>query len=400
MRPARGAWAVLLLSLVGLALSGYLVYLHLGLLRGELLGGAACTGSGAFNCHAVTGGAWGKWLGIPLSLWGCLGYLTLFALALLAQQSPEWSAHAFTLIALLAVAFVVVDLALFAVMAFVIRLYCFFCLLTYAVNLPLFFIAARSLAYPGREIFGRVGPALGALIPSSRRPAAGLFWGIMIVALAGVASLEAATLFVSRGKIGNLRHQVRDFMSKQPRVSVNVADDPMLGPPGAPIQMVEFSDFLCPACQRASKLNTVILANHRRDAVFIFKHYPLETSCNSAVQRTAHVGACAIAAASECAHQQGKFWPFHDLVFEQGHAYRVAAIEQDAGRLGLDMPRFRACMESGQGLEAVKRDIAEGAKIGVVSTPTYVINGVQMVGGINPTMFEDVVEVLRESRNP
>ena len=65
MRMQRGAAWCLVLSLIGLGLAGYLTVLHLGLLRGELLGGAVCGASGALNCHVVTGGPWGKVLGMP-----------------------------------------------------------------------------------------------------------------------------------------------------------------------------------------------------------------------------------------------------------------------------------------------------------------------------------------------
>jgi len=168
------------------------------------------------------------------------------------------------------------------------------------------------------------------------------------------------------------------------------------GPASASFHVVEFSDFFCPACQRASKLNTILLASHRRDTTFVFKHYPLDTTCNTQVTRMVHPGACTVAAASECAHLQGKFWPVHDLMFEAGHLYNVARLEEDMTRLGLDLPRFRACMQSGEGMEAVRRDIAEGARIGVSSTPTYIINGVPIAGGVTPTTFDDLTAVLKE----
>ncbi len=396
MRPGRGAWGVLLLSLIGAGLSGYLFVLHIGLLRGELLGGAACS-SGVFNCHAVTSGTWGSFLGMPLALWGLLGYLTVLALALLAQQSAEWASHALTLVVLLAVAFVGIDAVLLGVMAFVLRFYCLFCLLSYAVNLALLVVSARSLGRPWPEALRQAGKALGALMPSRARPVAWLFWGMMVVAVAGTVGLEAATLFVSQGSSATMRTQLREFISKQHPAHVDVSGDPMIGSPQAPLQIVEFSDFLCPACQRASKLNTIILASHRHDAAFIFKHYPLDMSCNNAIQRSVHAGACTVAAASECAHQQGKFWPFHDLVFEHGHDYQVAGIEEDVRRLGVDVAAFRACMESGQGMEAVKRDIAEGVKQGVSSTPTYLINGIPVTGGMVPSVFEEFVAALRDT---
>ena len=397
MRAQRGAMWCLLLGLLGIGLASYLVFLHLGLMRGELLGGAVCGGSGAFNCHVVTAGSWSSFLGMPLALWGLVGYVVVLALSVLGLQSPDWAAHASILIFALALLFVGIDLALLALMVFVIRFYCVLCLLSYAVNLTLFVIAARSLERPWLRALGQLGGSLAALMPSSRRPATGLFWALIFVGVFGVVGVHASTTFVTRGSLGSMRKQMREFASKQPRVSVEVTGDPMLGPSGAPLQIIEFSDFLCPACQRASKMNTIIVASHRRDARFIFKHFPLDSSCNEKISRMVHPGACRVAAASGCVPLQGKFWLFHDLVFEQGHPYNVMNLEGDVERLGVNMAQFRTCMESGQGLEAVKRDIAEAGKVGVVSTPTYIINGLPLAGGIQPTMFEDFVAVLQET---
>ncbi len=143
-------------------------------------------------------------------------------------------------------------------------------------------------------------------------------------------------------------------------------------------------------------MNTIILASHRRDVAFVFKNYPLDNTCNDRIPRAVHAGACRVAAAGECAHLQGKFWAFHDFVFEKGHEYNQANLEADAMRLGLDVVSFQACMASGQGLDAVKRDIAEAGKANVMSTPTYVINGVPVAGGLQPLAFEDFAAILRE----
>jgi protein-disulfide isomerase/uncharacterized membrane protein len=398
MRATRALGLCAALSLIGISLAGYLTFLHFGLMRGELLGGAACSDSGAFNCHAVTGGPWGAFLGVPLSLWGILGYVAIVALALWGQQSAESATQAAGLLTVLASLFVAADAFLFGVMAFVIRRYCLFCLLTYAVNLLVLFSAWRGLGAPWPAAFPQAVRALGGLIPSGRRPAAWLFWGMMVTGLLGTAGVHAAATFMSRGTLGSIRGQVRDYIVKQPRLTVNTEGDPVLGPAGAPLQLVEFSDFFCPACQRASKVNAIILANHRSDASLTFKHYPLDSTCNDKVTRVVHPGACQVAAASECAHLQGRFWEFHDVLFEQGGAYNVGHIERDAERLGLDMARFRACLQSGEGMEAVKRDVAEAGKIGVPSTPTYVVNGVPMTGLLNPATFEEMAAVLREAR--
>jgi len=398
MRAERSASWCLLLSLIGIGLAGYLTVLHLGLMHGELLGGAICSGSGALNCHAVTSGAWGSVLGMPLSLWGLIGYIVMLALSLLGLQSSEWAVHAATLTFVLALFFVGADLFLLGLMVFVIRFYCLFCLATYAVNVLILSTAARGLGRPWPRAIAEVGTSLRALVPSRHRPAAGFFWGLVLAGGVGTFAVHASTTFVTQGGFGAMRSQMREYVSKQPRVSVEVSTDPAHGPAGAPLQVIEFSDFFCPACQRAAKMNTILFASHRRDMQFIFKNYPLDTSCNDKVGRMVHPGACRVAAASECAHAQGKFWTFHDVMFERtAHGYNPANLDADMERLGLDMPRFRACMDSGQGLDAVKRDIAEGAKAGVMSTPTYILNGLPVAGGLQPSVFEDFVAVLKES---
>jgi protein-disulfide isomerase/uncharacterized membrane protein len=399
MKSTRAAVWCLLLGLAGLGLAGYLAYLHLGLVRGELLGGAACAAAGSlFNCHAVTAGPWSELLGMPLALWGVIGYAVVLALALWALQSEEAAGSAMTLLFLLAAGFVLLDLVLLAVMALVIRFYCLFCLLTYAANLALLLVAARSLPCPVAELPGRVGAAMRRLLPGGGDRAAGFVWAVIALGAAGAVGVQLSTLFVARGTLEGARRQIREYVVRQQRVSISTAEDPAVGPSGAFLQISEFSDFFCPVCERASKLNTILFANHRDDARFAFKHFPLDNSCNDRVSRAVHPGACRVAAASECAHLQGKFWEFHDAIFAKGHTYNLADLEPDAARLGLDVPRFTACLESGQGMEAVKRDIAEAAKIPVTSTPTYVVNGLPMPGLLNPTLFKDLVAVLREAR--
>ena len=389
------SWA-LILSLVGLGLAGYLIFLHLGLLRGELLGGPACS-TGVLNCHAVTSGPLGSLFGMPLAFWGVLGYLAMLGLVLVGQQFPDWAAQAVKLLFVLALLSVLVDLWLCFSMVFLIRMYCLFCLLTYAVNLSLLLVAWRGVEAPRSAVIAQAAPVLGTLFAPGRHPAVRIWWGLMFVGALGTVGVHAAATFVSQGPWGAVQKQVREYVAKQRRMAVDIAGDPAVGPVAAPIQIVEFSDFFCAACQRASKMNTIILANHRRDAQFVFKHYPLDMTCNEKITRSVHPGACQVAAAAECAHAQGKFWAFHDLVFEQGHDYKLANLDTDAAALGVDMTRFHACLESGEGAAAVKRDIAEGIKVGVASTPTYFINGIPFTGGMTPPAFEAVTGVLRDT---
>jgi len=400
MKPIRGAWICAFLSLVGIGLAGYLTFLHLGVVRGEFLGGPACTGaSEVFNCHAVTAGPWGSLLGMPLSLWGILGYLIVLGLSLWSLQSAEAAQNGLALIAVVAAGFFIIDLVLLGVMMFVIKVYCLFCMLTYAVNLCLLGAAVLSQPAPGGRLMQRASQAFGMLLPSGRSPASWLFWGMILVSATAVWAVDTATTFMNRGTLKNSREQLREFFSKQEPVDLETGGNPHKGASPAFVRLIEFSDMLCPSCQRASKMNAILLANYRNDMSLVFKHYPLDQECNPALNRNVHPGACQLAAAASCAHLQDKFWPFHDVIFAKGRNYKVSDINTDAKRLGLDMNEFQSCMQAGKGMERVRQDVAEGNQIGVSSTPTYVVNGYPIGGGISPQVFEDILAVLKESKH-
>ena len=398
MRSTRGIWSSLLLSLVGIGIACYLFYLHLGLLRGELLGDLACGGSGVFNCHAVTASPWGSALGLPLPLWGLIGYLATLTLSAVSLLFPEWRSNALTLLFTLGVLFLVVDGVLLGIMVIQIRLLCPLCLVTYLVNAWLVISAKAALGQRWRALFRQIPATVQSFALSPQQAIPWIVVGVTALGLFGAVGLHAAVEFVSQSNPALMRKQIRDFVMQQPRASVEVAGAPTLGPATGSLQVIEFSDFLCPVCQRASRFNTILLASHRRDVQFIFKTFPLDTTCNAAISRMLHPGACAVASAAQCAHLQGKFWPFHDRIFEEGHSYPVARLRSDAAQVGLDVGRFEACMTSGEGMEAVQRDIAEAQKLGITSTPTYFINGYRLSGLMTPFLFEELSAVLHEGK--
>ncbi|MBI3087796.1 MAG: DsbA family protein [Candidatus Omnitrophica bacterium] len=360
MRAQRGGLVGVALSLAGIGVCGYLAFIHVALMRGELFGGAACGAEGSiFNCHAVTASSFGSVFGVPLALWGLIGYLATLSLAFIAWQFPDWAARALALLAGVSLLFVTLDLVLLAIMLTQIHYLCPLCLATYLVNLLLLLSAKWASTQPWGALLRAIPQAAGAFLPQPRVAVVWVFWGVVLTGTVGTLASHAAINFAAQGDQANMQKQMAQYIKNQRPVSVSTTGDPVLGPSGGSIQLIEFSDFLCPVCQRASRFNPILLATHQRQTSFVFKHFPLDQECNATVKRTLHNGACRIAAATECAHEQGKFWPFHDRIFRKGSGYKPAELEADARGLGLDMAAYRTCMGTGRGMEAVKRDIEE-----------------------------------------
>jgi protein-disulfide isomerase len=173
-------------------------------------------------------------------------------------------------------------------------------------------------------------------------------------------------------------------MLEPPRLALTVGDDPTRGPADAPVTIVEFSDFQCPFCSRATATLKKLDAAYPGKIRLVYRDFPL-------VQ--IHPNAARAAEAAACANEQGKFWPMHDAMFEHQDKLAEADLKASAAALGLDAAAFNACLESGRHTADWKKDAAEGDRYGVSSTPAFFING-RLVVGAQP--YESFARILDE----
>ena len=147
------------------------------------------------------------------------------------------------------------------------------------------------------------------------------------------------------------------------------------GPADARVTIVEFSDFQCPACRVAEPVVRQLLSLYGKDVKFVFKDFPLERI---------HPYARAGAAAAECAGRQGKFWEYHDALYDKQQEWTNEAAPQKlegyAKDLKLDAAAFKACQADPSVQAAISDDAREAQDRWVGSTPTFFINGQRFVG--------------------
>jgi protein-disulfide isomerase len=168
---------------------------------------------------------------------------------------------------------------------------------------------------------------------------------------------------------------------KPPRVEVK-AEGPSRGNAGAPVTIVEFSDFECPFCGRAVETLQQIEKAYPDKVRIVFRDYPL------IMHRTAKRAA----EAAHCADEQGKFWAMHDRLFSKGGPINDADLYRFASQAKLDHDAFDACLTSGKFKDAWKPSLEEGSRIGVSSTPSFFINGRLIVGSANFEAFSRVID--------
>jgi protein-disulfide isomerase len=132
-----------------------------------------------------------------------------------------------------------------------------------------------------------------------------------------------------------------------PVVPLDVPGGHAKGRPDAPVTIVEFSDFECGHCKLAYEGLKQALPIYGDQVQVRFHHYPLDGSCNPAMPAGGgHKYACLAAMAAECADAQGKFWQYHDTLFEHQPAFTREDLLRYAADVGLDRDAFVACLDT------------------------------------------------------
>ena len=146
---------------------------------------------------------------------------------------------------------------------------------------------------------------------------------------------------------------------------INIEGAPQLGNKEAPVTIVVYDDFECPYCAKAVPLFKEVLAAYPDQVQLIFKNFPLGM----------HKHAQAAAVAGLAAQKQGKFWPLHDLLFDNYNKLSAKKITELAEQAGLNMVKFAQDQKNPQLARQVSNDMQEGQKIGVRGTPSIFVNG-------------------------
>lgn len=388
-----------LLSVVGGVLSFISLQQHIALKLGLQQGPSFCNLSAKVNCDAVAASPWAELFGFPLAGLGLIFYVLIFLFSLVSLNSAliERTRSAACLL-LVTFAGLVYSIYLLAISHFVIGSFCLLCLGMDLVNLALFLLSFRLA--PGQGFIAGLIEGVGAVVAYppfvfglgsskggvNRLPARiALVTGLLLV----WAGFYMPSVLAWRLKENNVAHRaavvekaVASWKAKsQEAIEVNPATDYSRGPQDAPIQVVEFSDYQCPACRMLYGVLEEVLKEFPDKVHFVLKNFPLDNKCNASVKREFHKFACLFAEFTRCAGEQNKFWEGVDFVFRLEMAQEVEPDEiaglliQGAEVFGMDEQALQSCIEEGRALPAIKSDIEQGLSMNIAGTPSLWING-------------------------
>ena len=378
------------LAAAGLLASALSTYSHARLLRDP--GYAAfCDVSKAVSCTEVYGSRFGTVAGVPVALGGVLWFAGVLLLVLADARGPRdsradvvgylvaWSTGGLAVAMYLAYASLVV-----------LQTFCLLCGVVYAAAVGIFVLSDSAAATPLRRLPAALARDVGRL---ARRP---LAWALAAVTAAGMTAAvirfapqpsDLAPLAPAASRAAREAEFDR-WWAGRPRV------DPPVAAPAGTVLVVMFTDYQCPACARAQAGYEPIFARYEASqpgAVrLVTLDFPLDPRCNPHAAEGPHDAACAAAAAVRLAGRAGdaeaaalRRWLYANQ--ETLTPERVAAALRDIA--GVD--DFAAGYD--EAIAEVAADIAAGAALPVEATPTFVVNGVLVRGGLAPEFFERAI---------
>lgn len=437
------------LCLAGAALSALLLLQHHGETGAVAAVNEVCGDGQTSGCETVAQSRWSRVGGLPLAAVGLAFYLSLLVLLTHASVAPPGTREGLVFLAFVALALALaIDVLLLGLQAFFIKAFCKLCLATYALN-----ALALALLWPARRAAGALAPG----IKSSEGRTAVVSWVLASLAFASAVwaldhnlarreQARAANLLGTPPSVvapppptvaatvppappstasaaspplaGDLKfyqdlskrlqetlddpQKLSEYFAakaakefeKAPVHKIDLKDVPSKGPASAPVQVVEFSDFLCPFCRNLAGALTQFIPQSGNRVVVYFKNYPLDKECNTSLKQTVHPGACWLALGAVCANNQGKFLPYHDRVFgSEIHDPKPADVARLAGEAGLNASAIESCLGDPHTREQLIAQIEEAQRLGVQATPTLFVNGKKL-----PRIEDFLATVDKEAR--
>jgi protein-disulfide isomerase/uncharacterized membrane protein len=368
---------------VGLIVAAYLLMRSFEITESSAVhGGDVCSLVFRVSCDATLQSPLAHQAGIPLAGWGTVFYGTIAALLLTGWLLGEAFRREALLTALL---FSIPAAGLCLLLAWTLFSglvpFCPLCVVLQVNTLLLCVLLHVSAIKSPSGLLGPLGAAIRyALGGKSDDPTApwkvlGVVASLMVgvILYQWIMIQENQRRFLADGI--DLTATLAGYQKAEPiEIPVDTAD-PHLGPLDGPVRLVVFSDLKCPGCRRFAETMERLRAHFGDQLTIVFKHFPLEASCNRAINANLHPGACGAALAGEAAKHQEKFWELHHAVFHvghHGHSHDGDAIVQE---IGLDADRWQTDAASERVRAKVATDVDLGIKLGVDATPTVFLNG-------------------------
>jgi protein-disulfide isomerase/uncharacterized membrane protein len=370
--------AVAFLSMSGVLVSLYLSFSHYKVYT-DIGYKSFCAISSAINCDTVSQSPFAIMLGMPLAVWGTVGYLFFLVILGFARQPAARPERFWALLVLISAAFSAHSVYLAWLSTFKIHSYCIMCLGSYGINFAILFYSDLI-----RRRFQEVG-----FFQSLKRDIRHLYRvGWRFGAVMGLLTLAVIILWSAFPSYWG-------FEAAQPSATIanGITEEghPWIGAREPELVITEYTDYQCFQCKKMHYFLRQLIASNPTKIRLVHRHFPMDDEVNPLVKAPFHVGSGKLALLAIYATDQGKFWRVNDALFQLPKDDKLdlrkfsELVEIDASDLA------RALMDRNN-LRKLRADISTALKLEITGTPAFVIDGKPYIGTIPEKVLADILE--------
>jgi len=339
-----------------------------------------CAISEFINCDTATASSYSTFLHIPVAWFGFLTYLIITGFSFVCIFSSKKRVETAAMAWFLSILAILYSIRMAYVLAFILKVICVECVVLYLINIINFIVLWKVLNVPIKKTVLFFVDYIKAIFKKTNLDFSPKFIThtivIIFVFVVGWLLMYNKVLAFKQNEGISLKQKV-DAHYIQSLYDIKVKPDwPMWGTKGAPVTIIEFSEFQCPFCKLSAFNFKPYLREFKKDVQYYFVNYPLDNSCNVFMDHQMHPKACMEAMASVCVNKLGgDFWGFHDDLFRDQKNITSENMEKLALKYGIDKTKFNECLNSDEIKKQIADDVETANSIYIKGVPAIFING-------------------------
>ena len=368
-------WTVTFLAISGLANSIYLATSHYRVYT-DIAYSSFCAISKAINCDTVSQSSYSIFLGVPVPVWGILGY-TFFLLFLpLAKKKEAAKKRIWSILFLVALAFSIYSLSLALISTLLIHSYCIMCLVSYAISfLLLFFTWIIRRRFEIDTIINGLKGDINFLV--NRKAISLALLGSFVI---GVICVKIFIPPYWHFKVPELSSQIPTGITENGYPWIG-AEEPLL-------TIIEFADYQCFQCKKMHFFLRRLIGEHYDKIRLVHRHFPMDHNFNPIVKEPFHIGSGKMALLAIYAASKGKFWQMNDVLYEIVSIAKTINTKNIAEAVGLNPVELGHSVNNKLIRRKLQHDILSGLKLRISGTPAYIIDKEVYLSQIPPVIIK------------
>jgi protein-disulfide isomerase/uncharacterized membrane protein len=359
-----------LVTAIYLSVSHYRVYTDVGYK-------SFCAISRAINCDTVSQSPYSIFVGLPVPIWGVIGYTFLLLFLGLAAGKAAEKKRIWALIFWISLVFSAYSVVLAFISSYYIGSYCIMCIASYGVNLSILFYSWMT-----RRRFSKSG-----LIADTRVDLLFLWKKKVTTTLLFPACLAGVLLIWIF--FPSYWHFQPPPLAKHIPTGITADGHPWIGAQQPVLEITEFTDYQCFQCKKMHYVLRQIISEHADRIRIVHRNYPMDNEFNPIVKQPFHIGSGKMALLALFAESKDKFWEMNDYLYSIAGQQDRIEIEELAQKLDLNTNEVARSLNDPGYRYKLQRDIQAGIKLGITGTPAYVIDGKVYLGQIPADVIEN-----------